>query len=732
MNGKRLIPVLLAAAVCGSLHAAEAEAPPEEAIRSYYDLNEIVVTSTRTPLLLKDTPVLTRVITAEEIEKSGLHSIQDVLQNYVAGVEFHQTGYGSSISFQGLDARYVLFLVDGERMAGETYGNIDYARIPLADIQRIEIVRGASSVLYGSNAMGAVVNVITRIPQDRIDLRASGRYGTNYQRQKELPGGSHGRSKLDIPNIDADLYAGFDFGKLKSRTTVSYNGSDSYKLYGNRDEIRRYGNLTVMDKTFGMQGPGYDARIVRDTTIAVAPDSLGLSVSGWRNIYAGHRFDYEFTEKFSAYHAGRYFGKNRYDAQESINTCSADGGDWTSEKYNAYNLKGGIEWNPDGNHVVRLTYNGDFYRRYLDSLQYLVPKQRHSYHAPRAMWTGRAGDYHRVTAGVELLQEKLHFDLSRFGYEDKRRLNSTSVYLQDEIETRTPFSFTAGIRFDHNNKFKWSVMPKASVKYSVGNCSLRANYSMGYRNPTIKELWMNYLIPMGTNSPDMYIIGNPDLKREFNQYFSLAAEYIDGTTHVSVTGFTSLFRDKIDVRNTQVGDNEYHLVYENIDKSRYSGLELLARARVARGLFLMGNYNYIFQKEDAPESSTQYVFVSPHTAVLQADYVFGAMGTEFGLNVTGKYIGKKEYEDLMTVIEYDPGSMIPAMPSRILSGNYKADHNAYTLWNVSASASVTKKLKIIAGVDNLFDYRSPVVNFNASMSPKRNGFVKLIFHFTEP
>ncbi|MEI3590869.1 MAG: TonB-dependent receptor plug domain-containing protein [Alistipes ihumii] len=144
--------------VCGS--GVEMPALSDDSLT--VDMNEVVVTATRTPLPLKNTPVITRVITSRDIERSGAVTLQQALERELAGVEFHQAGYGSSLSFQGLDSRYVLFLLDGERIAGETYGNIDYSRIPLSIVSRIEVVRGASSVLYGSNAMGAVVNVITK------------------------------------------------------------------------------------------------------------------------------------------------------------------------------------------------------------------------------------------------------------------------------------------------------------------------------------------------------------------------------------------------------------------------------------------------------------------------------------------------------------------------------------------------------------------------------------------
>lgn len=703
-----------------------------DSVGNIYNLNEVVVTSTRTPLLLKNTPVITRVVSAREIEKTGAKTIQQVLETELAGVEFHQAGYGQSISFQGLDARYVLFLVDGERIAGETYGNIDYSRIPIANIERIEIVRGASSVLYGSNAMGAVVNIITKTPEKPFEIIASGRYGTNYEKNNAYINGIKSKSKLDIPNINADLYAGFNFGKLKSQTTVSYTGMDAYSLMSSKEERRHYDELKITE--FGMipgQGPGVTGvRTENDVFLDAPIDSMGLSVSGWRNINFTQRLDYQFSPKVKAFAAGGYFNKNRYDMPESINTGEA-GDVYTHETYNSYNLRGGVEFRPNDRNFISLTYNGDLFRRNLDSLQFSVPKQKHSYQTVRALWTSEIGSYNRLTSGIEYLNERLNFDLSIYGYNDRKNLNTVSAYIQDEITTNIPLSFTAGVRLDHNSRFDWSFTPKASVKYTLGDYIFRANYSQGYRTPTIKEMYMKFLIPMqGMGSPT-YVVGNPDLKREFNQYISLAAEYIHGFTQVSVTGFISYFRDKIDVRREMAG-NTVHLVYDNIDKSRFSGIEVMAKARLFKGFFVMGNYNYIHQTEDAPASaqgeSTQYIFVSPHTATLQFDYQFMAGSVDLGINLSGKYIGKKEYDDMMRIFDMKNGP-VPGMPSKMYSGNYTANHKAYTLWNVAVTAGLTPNLKLIAGVDNLFDYKSDVINFNSCISPKRNGFVKLIFNF---
>jgi outer membrane receptor for ferrienterochelin and colicins len=689
-----------------------AEAVPEAADGlSLYNLDAVVVTATRAPLSIKETPVLTRVISAREIETSGLRNIQEVLESELAGVEFHQAGYGESMTFQGLDARYLLFLVDGERIAGETYGNIDYGRIPLNNIERIEIVRGASSVLYGSSAMGAVINIITKTPESPVRIVASGRFGTRYEKNDALVDGVSRNTRLDIPNLTGDLYAGFNFGALQSQTTLSYIGTDGYMLFSTAPEVRHYAALkNLMNPT---EAP------LTDITYEAPIDELGLSVSGQRNQSITQRLDYTLDPRWKVYAKGGYFQKSVF-AFPSSQTNAGDAADiYTWETYNSYNWQGGIEFAPNENHQFTLSYNGDLSLREKDSLQFFVPKQKHLVQNPRLLYTGRLGEYNRLTAGVEYVGEQLNYDLSRYGYADRRDLKTASAYIQDEILIGLPLSFSAGIRGDYSNRFGWNFTPRVSGKYAVGDYSLRVNYSEGYRNPTLKELYMNFLIPTGT----VTIVGNPELKPEYNRYLSVAAEYINGFTQISLSGYTSWFRDKIDVREVVEGRTT-KLVYNNIDKSRYTGLELMARTRLFPGFFVMGNYNYVHQMEAGNTASQQYIYPSPHTATLQLDYRFMGGEREYGVRLSGRYIGEKEYS-----VAYSAPLRLPDYPGKLLMGAYTASHEAYTLWNLSASAQLTENLLLQAGIDNLLDYRAPVIDFNASMSAGRNGFVKLVFSF---
>lgn len=126
-------------------------------------LDQVVVTATRTPKALKDAPVVTRLITANDIKIADATNIQDLLTEQMPGLEFgYAMNQETSLNMNGFGGNAVLFLVDGERLAGETMDNVDYSRLNLDNVGRIEIVKGAASALYGANAVAGVINIISR------------------------------------------------------------------------------------------------------------------------------------------------------------------------------------------------------------------------------------------------------------------------------------------------------------------------------------------------------------------------------------------------------------------------------------------------------------------------------------------------------------------------------------------------------------------------------------------
>ena len=148
------------------------------------NMETVVVTGTRTPRLLKESPILTRVITNLDIQRVDALNIGDLLESELPGIEFsYAMDQQVTLNMQGFGGNSVLFLVDGERIAGETLDNIDYNRLNLDNVQRVEIVKGAASSLYGSNAVGGVVNLISAGATEPWSVNVNARYGAHNEQR---------------------------------------------------------------------------------------------------------------------------------------------------------------------------------------------------------------------------------------------------------------------------------------------------------------------------------------------------------------------------------------------------------------------------------------------------------------------------------------------------------------------------------------------------------------------
>ena len=156
----------------------------QEKVDTAFNLHELVVTGTRTPKLLKDAPVQTRLISSDDIRKADATNVQDLLQTELPGVEFsYAMNQQTHLNFAGFGGQGVLFLVDGERLAGETMDDVDFQRLTMSGVERIEIVRGASSALYGSNAGGGVINIITHEGGKPWALNVNARLSRHHQQR---------------------------------------------------------------------------------------------------------------------------------------------------------------------------------------------------------------------------------------------------------------------------------------------------------------------------------------------------------------------------------------------------------------------------------------------------------------------------------------------------------------------------------------------------------------------
>ena len=162
------------------------------------ELEPIVVTATRTSQRLEDTPVITNLITRTEIEATGAENIGEVLE-HTAGIIIHRDGHGDGVQLQGLDSEYVLILVDGEPQVGRIAGKLDMARLAVENVERIEIVKGATASLFGNAALGGVINIITRKATTPFSVQVS----QNFEQNSTLD--SRGTLELQRDKLNALL-----------------------------------------------------------------------------------------------------------------------------------------------------------------------------------------------------------------------------------------------------------------------------------------------------------------------------------------------------------------------------------------------------------------------------------------------------------------------------------------------------------------------------------------------
>ena len=196
------------------------------------DLETVVITGTRSEKRLKDVPVLTQVIHPNYLKEIGINTVSAALEHEVPGFDLAQFNYRSKVTFQGMNAKYLLFLVDGERIAGEMDGDIDYTRLNIDNVDRIEVVRGASSVLYGSNAIGGVINIITKKQVAKFNCSAHARYSANNE-------------------IFSGASVGFRNGRLVTQSNFNYNQSNGYSIPGDTTRFRtqdKFKNISLNQK----------------------------------------------------------------------------------------------------------------------------------------------------------------------------------------------------------------------------------------------------------------------------------------------------------------------------------------------------------------------------------------------------------------------------------------------------------------------------------------------------
>jgi len=662
-------------------------------------LNGVVVTGSRTERPVKLSPITTQVLGGKALVDAGYSDLQHALQQETPGMNIQKVGFGNEISMQGLDARHVLFLQDGERMTGDMAGNLDYERFNLHAIDRIEIVKGASSTLYGSRASGAVINLISKKTQKPLDIQAGVRFAQMNQRNYKHPNPKDFlymfEKNSDRPNLQSWISAGIKQGKFTSQTDVWYSSSDAFYMYQSDKDKKVY---TKEANPF----------LPHDITLtSIAPRSP-MGIEGTEHLSVAQKLYYEPSKSLSLQAYGSMFFMNSYDLIQDMTFSQSR--DFMAGIKLKYDVK---DW-----FTVNLSLHGDFYDRFKRHER--IDERKNVYKSkifePRLTLTSSYFTGHNIIFGVEHTTDELTSDRFVNRRMTTRSLHETEYFLQDEWTVNSHWMLSSGVRTNFSKAFGFMWMPKIAIKYAPDNhWALRANYSMGYRAPSIKELFFNW-----DHLGMFQIKGSENLQSEKNNYFSLGAEYSKDRFFINVNAYANIFNKKIE-GVWRIYDMQYNFEYINLKSQRMLGVEAIMKWRMTDNFMLNATYSYV---NVSKQNGIQVNTTSPHAATASIDYTLNRPNYRLKSIFSTSIMGEKKFDvqDRVWVKEHN----------KSYDAYFRCILPTYVLCNLSVVQTFYNKVKLTVGVDNIFNYvphtlGSGVTMFNVPATCGARGYVQVEF-----
>jgi len=599
-------------------------------------LKDIVVTGTRTPHALKDVPVETVLINREDIEKTNAQNAMDILKN-IPGIDtsVHDDVFGTytwRAKMRGLnfDAGYGLILIDGQRAmgCGQSGGMGEYGtglnQIPVDMIERIEIVKGPSSALYGSDAMAGVINIITK----KTPKKATGSAGTSY-----------------------GWYKVKDKGETKpSDDGHSRNISKTYVSYGDR----------ISD------GLGYLLHYNHDSAEDIRDDPI----KSYRHSFMG-KLDADLSDSVDLYLKCELSDYEKMDSrQEDSNRIAA-----------------GIDFRPTDDDFISFkgyTYTWDFthgYRGNTHGYKYGDV----GYNQAEIQYTRYLSDWNALTLGGEVQTQGIDYVIHNY---DKSTGNETgmvtvnedvktsSLYVQDEITLFEDFTIVAGLRYDDHSTFGSEVNPKLSLMYKLfEDTTFRASGGRAFKSPTLRQLY--YDIPY--RHGDYYCKSNPDLKPETAVGYSASVEQwlFNQQVMFNLGYFRTDVKDMVIREDTGTTYDSLELKeYKNVEEAWTQGVEFMCRTYFAEEF--SASLSYTYTDSENKETGKELTYTPKHVLSFLPAYELEKYG--LGTSATISYIGK-QYTNSDNTDEIDAHTVVDAKIYKNLSDKAKLSFEADNIFD---------------------------------------------------
>ena len=649
-------------------------------------VQEVVVTGTGTRHLLKDAPVQTEVISRKMLDSYGGKSLEDILNGLTASFAFSEGDMGSQMQLGGLGNSYILILIDGKRIHGDVGGENDLGLIDPQNIEKIEIVKGAQSALYGSDAMAGVINIITKKhTQKGLYVDNSTQYGTNNDLRQ------HNTLALN-------------YGKWSSQTNFQLQRNDGWQ-----NTAEEYAEAMVLT------------------------DSKNKTVNKFRNWQIAERLTFQPTKKIELYADGTYYKKDimrprdgkhascdvyTYDLHYN-NASASVGGKWklggkgSLQDYVTLD----VDWNM---HAYYYKYTARHYDYVLlEGEEYgdqngewfsvaMYPGQRKLQSNQQRVMGQLKGIFHlpynnTINAGAEYRYD--HLKAPERTATGTASDWTSAVYVQDEFNKLSWLNITAGLRLVDNQNFGLRLTPKISAMASWGDWRFRLGWSQGFKTPTVKELYYRYLHVMGSST--FFNMGNTKLDPQTSNYWSANVEYRGDRLTASVTGYINKLDNMIALVNVPVGeipagittaymgdgsDNVQARMYKNMDDARTCGVDVTLGYKITKELSMTAAYSYLDTEANLYDAGTDQMKtvvidgMAHHkwNASVMYNHAFSNI-YKLGVNLSTRGSSKRYYEN-------------------------NGDGRAYQLWRINTTHDLGQQQghlltwRLEAGIDNIFNY----------------------------
>lgn len=524
-----------------------------------YVLAPITITAGGFEQLVEDAPASVSVISGEELAKGNITSLSDALKQ-VQGVVTTGSANEEDIFIRGLPGQYTLILVDGKRQGtreSRTNGNAGFEQSyipPVSAIERIEVVRGPMSSLYGSDAMGGVVNIITKPVADvwsgsvttEFTTPQDDKYSSTRQQSFYLGGplikdtlglqvwGRHlDRSEAEVVDGLRDR----SMENLGARLTYTINPDHRIYLEGSSTNIEDTGHVGKSIEEINVTSGNPNTNSLQENK---RHQALLAYAGNWGTTSA----DISYARETGRRTTGTSDGTTDFilsDRSPKIVNSVFDA------KFNTP-----VNWH--GEH--RLTYGGQYFEAKLhDQNPGLGDGAIHSYSA--SQW---------------------------------------ALFAEDEWQIRDDFALTLGMRYNDHEEFGSHLTPRIYGVWSATDAlTTKGGVSTGYRAPDLRSVVPGYYYT--TQRGAGVIVSNPDLNPEESTNIELAALYHGSNFEVGGTLFHTDFENKIESRNTGgtivvAGTTYNRWEYYNVGEARMKGVELTGRWDVSQDVLLRANYTY--------------------------------------------------------------------------------------------------------------------------------------------